>query len=123
MKPAARIILITAASFIGGGIFYALWLVVYLLIWNLYGDSRVSILWTIAPVITALGFTTGQSFSHHLLKIARSPFPKMYLWSLAGCVLGAVALYWFGHMLIVFSMLAAGALSVFLFEIKLVREK
>jgi hypothetical protein len=35
-------------------------------------------------------------------------------WPLIACVVGAVAVYWYGPMLIVFSMLSVGTISVFL---------
>jgi hypothetical protein len=39
-------------------------------------------------------------------------FLHIYRWPLIGCALGALAVYWYGRMVIVFSMLLAGELSI-----------
>jgi len=123
VKPTARILLITASSSLGGGIFYVLWLVIFLVFTNIYGATQVALLFPLAPPITALGFATAVQITYRIFKQRTSPFLKVYLWPLAGCILGATAVYWYGPMLIVFSMLAVGTLSVALREIKLVGEK
>jgi len=43
-------------------------------------------------------------------------FLRTFIWPLVGCVLGAVAVVWFGPMLIVFGMLVVGTGSVALRE-------
>jgi len=47
-------------------------------------------------------------------------FFRIFVWPLFGCALGAIAVYWYGPMLIVFSMLAAEAASIVLREVVLI---
>jgi hypothetical protein len=118
MNSRLKILLGTVGSTLGGGVFYAMWMAVFLLCHNLVSDTVLSILWLFAPVITALGFTAGRFWTHSLLKSENSSFRNTYLWSFIGCTIGTLLVYWYGPMLIVFSMLVAGAVSVFLMEIK-----
>jgi len=55
------------------------------------------------------------------LKTAPTSFLQLALWPILGCVLGAVGVYWYGPMLIVFSMLASGTASIFLRELIIYR--
>ena len=74
-------------------------------------------LWLMAPILTGLGFALGIVVFDKLVKVQGGPFGIILLWPLIGCVLGAASVYWFGPMLIVFSMLTVGTLSVSLREI------
>jgi hypothetical protein len=121
MKSTRRIILITAISFWGGGIFYALWLVVFLVLFKIDGAIVQMLLWLLSPLVTALGFTLAVLVTNRILKEKKTSFLSIYFWPFAGCFLGAILVYWYGPMLIVFSMLAAGTLSVFLREVRLAR--
>lgn len=118
MNSRRKIVLVTVGSTLGGGILYAVWMVVFLLFHNHVSDILISILWLFAPVITAMGFAAGRFWTHSLLKSKHSSFCNTYLWSFIGCAIGALMVYWVGPMLIVFSMLFFGAVSVFLMEIK-----
>jgi len=102
-------------SLIFGGILYVCWLGVFLLL-NTGGGMIETILWLIAPLVTGLGFGLGVYLVNKVLKKDPTPFHQITLWPILGCILGAVALYWFGPMLIVFSMLAAGTASICLRE-------
>jgi len=99
-------------SLVLGGLFYSLWLILFLLTNSSENQITESILWLISPLITALGFTTGIMLYDHWTGATRTLFWKIYLWAFIGCVLGAVAVYWFGPMLIVFSMLFIGTVSM-----------
>ena len=116
MKTIRRIFLITASSLLCGGIFYALWLAAFLIIVKNNGTNYETLLWILSPIVTAFGFTLGVLQANRILKKKNSSFLSIYLWPLAGCILGATLIYWYGPMLIVFSMLAVGSLSVFLRE-------
>jgi hypothetical protein len=50
-------------------------------------------------------------------------FIHIYRWPLVGCAIGAGVVYWFGPMLVVFGMLAAGTASVVLREVSLTIKK
>ena len=123
MRSTKRIILITTSSLFGGGILYTIWLAAFLLLSKINGATYETLLWLLAPFFTALGFTSAVLLTNRLLNGVGTSFLSVYIWPLAGCMIGAVLVYWYGPMLIVFSMLAVGTLSVLLREIKLVRLK
>jgi len=117
MRLAKQIILITVLSLLGGGIFYTLWLIAFLTLTKFNVGIFESLLWIFSPIITALGFTTGVLLANRILNKKNSSFLSVYFWPLTGCIFGAILVYWFGPMLIVFSMLVVGTFSVFLREI------
>lgn len=71
-----------------------------------------AVLWLLAPVITAAGFAVGIAIIEHFTITANNGFFRIFIWPLIGCALGAIMVYWFGPMLIVFGMFAAGTVSV-----------
>jgi len=76
-----------------------------------------TILWLVSPIITAIGFSSGIMVYDHFSRSTKLPFIRLVSWPLIGCIIGAVIVYWFGPMLIVFSMLALGAISVAVREV------
>jgi hypothetical protein len=106
-------------SILCAGISYAVWLAAFLL--TLHWDSPIAeaIKWLSAPVVPATGFAIGVALSERLTRANKTGFLRIFVWPLIGCVLGAGAVYWFGPMLIVFGMFAAGAASVVLREVLL----
>ena len=105
------------ASLLCAGIFYLIWMAVFLLFAKLENLIVETVLWLLAPVITALGFTVGIMIVERLTRSRRKDFISLYVWPLTGCAIGAIVVYWFGPMLIVFSMFGAGMMSVILREI------
>jgi hypothetical protein len=103
-----------ALSLLCGGAAYALWLGGFLL-----APGLEDILWVLAPVVTALGFAGGMALFERLAGRGRTPFLRLYAWPLAGCAVGAVVVFGFGPMLIVFGMLGAGTASVLAREVAL----
>jgi hypothetical protein len=75
--------------------------------------------WLSAPVATATGFATGIAIFEHLTGASKTRFFRLFKWPMIGCAIGAGAVYWFGPMLIVFGMFAAGTASVALREVML----
>jgi len=112
VRAVARI----AFSLLCASIFYLAWMAAFLLLTR--ADSQVveTILWLLAPVITAAGFATGAAIMERRVRRTRVPFLRIYIWPLLGCAAGAGAVYWFGPMLIVFAMLVAGTASIALRE-------
>ena len=106
-KRLARVVVST----LFGGIFYAIWLAVFLMFSSGKGFLE-TILWFVSPIITAIGFAVGIIVFDHFSGAAQVPFLRLVSWPFFGCVIGALLVYWFGPMLIVFSMLVAGAISV-----------
>jgi len=114
-------------SAVFAGIFYTAWLVVAIPVTKLGIDSLIlkAILWSSAPAVTALGFTTGVFiFELFAGTGGRDKFLNIFKWSLAGCAIGAGSIVWFGPMLIVFGMFLLGTASVAQREIiRLKRDK
>ncbi len=105
-----------AFSLLCASIFYLAWMAVFLLATSADSPAVETILWLLAPVVTAAGFATGAAIMERRAGKTRVPFLRIYLWPLIGCAAGAGAVYWFGPMLIVFAMLAAGSASIALRE-------
>jgi len=102
------------------GIFYTAWLAVAipLLKSNMLGNPVVKAIFllTAAP-ITAAGFATGIMALEWLSRSRTTKFLDIYKWSLIGCAIGAVVVFPFGPMLIVFGIFAAGTAAMVLREI------
>lgn len=112
-----------AFSLLCAGIFYSLWLGAFILFAE-SGRSFVKVIgWLSAPMATATGFATGIVILEHLARKSRTNFLRVFTWPLIGCAIGAAAVYWFGPMLIVFGMFAAGTASVALREVVLSIER
>ena len=111
MKGFHRQLLQVAASILCAGILYLLWLGVFIVL-SVRGGVVKGILWLVAPVVTAAGFALGLAVSMRLLKSPRVSLVSVFLWPLAGCVVGAAVVYWYGPMLIVFGMFLLGTASV-----------
>jgi hypothetical protein len=103
------------ASSLGGGAFYVAWMAVFLMA-QVNHSALNAVLWLMAPVATGTGFALGVVAIERLRSRGATPFWRILVWPLAGCALGAGAVYWLGPMLIVFGMLAAGAASITLRE-------
>ena len=98
-------------SLLCAGVFYFIWLAVFLLAAKLDSCVVEAVLWLLAPVVTAAGFATG------IVVFERPANIRVFMWPLIGCAIGAGVVYWFGPMLIVFGMFAAGTASVALREV------
>jgi len=108
----ARVALKAAVSLLFGGVFYAVWLAVFLA-WGRQENAQLERgLFVLAPVVTAAGFATGMTLVERLSGSPRTGFFLSWVWALLGCVLGAVVVYWYGPMLIVFTMLAGGTIAI-----------
>ena len=108
-----------AASVLAGGLFYAVWLAVSLLTADFDSSVAGIIRWASAPVVTAAGFALGVVIHERLTEGSGAKFLRVYAWSLTGCAVGAVSVYWYGPMLIVFGMFVVGTASIVLREIVL----
>ncbi|NQU54199.1 MAG: hypothetical protein HQ522_16855, partial [Bacteroidetes bacterium] len=84
---------------------------------DIAGPFMKGVLWIMMPVVTAAGFAIGLVIYEYLTKIQNRSLLRTFLWPLAGCGIGAVAVYWYGPMLIVFGMFAIGTLSIILREL------
>ncbi len=114
------VLLRVALALAGAGVFYVAWLAVFLLAVKLEVAVIETALWLLAPLVTAAGFAAGVVTAERGAR--GSKFSRVLTWPLAGCIIGAGAVYWFGPMLIVFGMFVAGTASVALREIQVWRK-
>ncbi|HSR31808.1 MAG TPA: hypothetical protein VLY63_14685 [Anaerolineae bacterium] len=112
-----------AFSLLCAGVFYVAWMAVFLLAAGSQSPALEAILWILAPVITAAGFAVGIIIPERIILPRRSRFLRTFLWPLIGCAIGAGIVYWFGPMLIVFGMFAAGTIGVALREVMILFER
>ena len=113
LGAAARV----TSSVLCAGVFYVLWLAAFLTT-DRMGSPLVKAVGRLsAPVVTAAGFAAGVAVLGFLTKNSNSKFLATFQWTLIGCTVGALAVVWFGAMLIVFGMFAAGTASVVLKEV------
>jgi hypothetical protein len=116
MKSVVRLV----ASLVGGGVFYTVWLAVALSGGRIGQPEIAAELTILAPIITSLGFAVGLALAE-LLTGRRGGFFGAWLWALVGCAMGALVVYPFGPMLIVFGMFVLGTVAVAVREIRLIR--
>ena len=110
------------SSVLCAGVFYVLWLAAFLQTAKI--DSSVVRLlgWLSAPVVTAAGFGAGAAVLEHLAGTGRAKSLGVFIWPLAGCVLGAAPFYQW-PMLIVFGMFGAGTASMVVRELLLAAKR
>ena len=99
------------------GIFYVGWMAAAIPILK-SGPSVAKVLcWITAPLITGAGFASGLALFELLPGTRRSRLRDNVLWPVTGCTIGAVVVFCFGPMLIVFTMFVFGAAGVMAKEI------
>lgn len=106
-----------ASSVLFAAIFYIGWMAIFIPAFKTGSSLIRGIAWLSAPVVTAAGFTTGIWIAERLIATRRASFSRIFAWPLVGCAVGAGTVFWFGPMLIVFGMFAAGTASVILKEV------
>jgi hypothetical protein len=117
LKSLGRLLIVATLSLLLGGISYFLWMATFLLTSKINSPIIETSMWILAPVITAFGFALGVLIFERYNKTSATNFLNIYRWPLIGCAIGAISVYWYGPMLIVFTMLLAGELSILLREI------
>ena len=103
-------------AFLGGGAIYAAWLALFLALTKLDNFLIARLLWVAAPIATGVGCAVGAWAGAHLRHTELSIW-DVWPWSVTGCVIGALTVFWYGPMLIVFTMLAGGTVAVALREV------
>ncbi len=104
------------ASLVGAGVLFCGWLALFLLLAKDGNSATRAVLWLSAPVATAFGFAAGQLVGDHVTVRPRGNFTRSFLVLLVACSAGAISVFWFGPMLIVFSMFAAGGVCIVFWE-------
>jgi len=114
-------------SALSAGIFYSVWMAAFLLAEKLDMTLFDYLLWALAPVFTAAGFAAGILVLDRITGRGNAKFLPIFIWPLVGCAIGAIAVYWFGPMLIVFGIFVCGSLAMAIrevaFQVKSIRDK
>ena len=84
---------------------------------NLENEMIRIITWIMAPIITSVGFGLGIYLYNKVMKTEQDRLYRIIFWPFVGCSLGALLVYWYGPMLIVFAMLVGGTMSIAIREI------
>ncbi len=106
-------------SALSAGIFYSAWMAAFLFAEKLNMTLADYLLWALAPLFTAAGFATGILVLDRINGTRSTKFLPIFIWPLIGCAIGAIAVYWFGPMLIVFGMFVCGTLAIAIREVAL----
>jgi len=106
-------------SALSAGIFYSAWMAVFFIAKGFDVLIVEYLLWALAPVFTASGFATGILVLDRMAGTRTAKFLPIFIWPLIGCAIGAIVVYWFGPMLIVFGMFVGGSLGMVIREIAL----
>jgi len=103
------------------GLLYFGWMAIAITVIKLdCGFFLKAILWLFAPIATAAGYTTGIVIFDGITKTRRFQVRRTFKWALAGCAGGAIAVVWFGPMLIVFGMFLVGTAAIALREVTII---
>ena len=111
------VVLRLGSSLLGAGVFYTAWMAAFFAATRSGSVIAETVLWLLAPVMTAAGFAVGITVAQRMARKGKSSFIRIYLWPLVGCAVGAAVVYPFGPMLIVFGMFAGGTASVAIREV------
>jgi len=118
-----RLLMKAAVALLLGSVFYAAWLALFLWLGRLENRQMERALFILAPVVTAAGFATGVTLVERPGGLSRTGFFMSWVWALMGCAAGALSVYFYGPMLIVFTMLSGGTLAVVYRDITLARSR
>ena len=118
-RPLLKSLTLVVASVLVAGVFHIGWLAAFIPAAK-SGVMALKILgWLSAPVLMALGYTTGLWIGERRLTTRKTDFLRIFVWPLIGCSLGAMAVIGFVPMLIGFGMFVGGTASIVFREVKL----
>ncbi len=117
-----RLLVKTLVSVLWAGLTYFVWMGVFLFVSPFDNAILEAIMWVSAPIATAAGFTLGILLMERRAGERSASFARIFMWPLFGCIAGAVSVYWFGPMLIVFGMFVLGTVGVVLREVIMYRK-
>lgn len=105
-------------AFLGGIIAFAAWLVLLLSTMPRPPVPPSYPATLTAALVAAAGFSIGMHSAERITGCRRSRFIRMYCGCLAGTAAGATLMYPFGGMMAGFGLMALGAASMFVWEIR-----
>ena len=104
-------------SYAGAAVLHFIWLVTFIAIGGKPPRGFIGgLLWCLAPIVTATGFSYGVVFYDLIAFKIRHTLLSVLLWPLVGCAVGAAAVFPFGPMFIGVAMFILGGFTVFLRE-------
>ena len=110
-------------SFLGAFLFNVPWLILFISFGKFpRGIIRV-VLWCIAPLIIASGYSYGIIVYDRVVLSNRDSFLIILPWTLIGCVLGEIATLSSGPMVNGLSIFTFGGIAVLLRELNIVHKK
>jgi hypothetical protein len=111
------------ASFLGAFLFNVPWLILFISFGKLPGGIVRVVLWYIAPLIIASGYSYGIIVYDHVVFSNRDSFLLIIPWALLGCVFGEIIAFSSGPMVIGLSIFTLGGIAVLLREFNIVHKK
>ena len=110
-------------SFLGAGLSNFIWLAAFLTFAEKPPGGPISwLLWCLAPLIIALGFSYGIILFDYCVSKNRISLLSVLPIPLVGCAIGAVVAFQFGPMFIGFGIFVFGGIAVLLREVCLSRQ-
>jgi hypothetical protein len=110
-------------SFLGAFLFNVPWLILFISFGKHPGGIIRVLLWCIAPLIIASGYSYGIIVYDRVVFSNRDSFLLILPWALLGCVLGDIVALSSGSMVIGLSIFTLGVIAVLLREFNIVHKQ
>jgi hypothetical protein len=110
------------SSLIGAFLFNIFWRVFFISFGKLPRGIIGGVLWLVAPLIIACGYSCGIIVYDLVVLRNRKSFLSILPWPLIGCAIGEVAAFSSGPMVIGLSIFILGGVAILLREIKILRQ-
>jgi hypothetical protein len=110
-------------SFVGAFLFNVLWLILFISFGKHPGGILRVVLWFLAPLIIASGYSYGIIVYDRVVLSNRDSFLSILPWALVGCVFGEIVALYSGPMVIGLSIITLGGIAVLLREFLIVQKK
>ena len=110
-------------SFLGAFLFNVPWLILFISFGKLPGGIIRIVLWCIAPLVIASGYSYGIIVYDRVVFSNRDSFLLILPWALLGCVFGEIVALSSGPMVIGLSIFTLGGIGALLREFNIVLKK
>ena len=111
------------ASVLGAVLFNFAWLILFISFGKSPGDMIRIVLWCLAPVIIASGYSYGIVVYDSMLFSNHGSILFIFSWVICGCVLGELISLSSGPMVIGLSIISFGGIAVLLREFYITRKR
>ena len=110
-------------SFLGAFLFNVPWLILFISFGKLPGGIIRIVLWCIAPLVIASGYSYGIIVYDRVVFSNRDSFLLVLPWALLGCLFSEIVALSSGPMVIGLSIFTLGGIAVLLREFNIVHKK